>query len=187
MIKLILFFTVILSSTVFGQEKFDFSKEKGLSEYVVTVIPGHSAAEIYTKVNEWLQKTYKNPDYVLKGSVVNDYVRFDGVSAEVMCQNPDNKFIFDCIKIKYEIEIYVKDDRYKFSVINLNYYRPRIGAYVAAGWYNLEQTGPTVYNKKGELKGVYKQLHNLPPFFDGLNSSLKEYILNGSSAKSENW
>lgn len=185
--KLLLLSVLIVSGLVYGQEKFEFTKEKGLSEYVITQIPDKTASEIYIKVNEWLQKTYKNPDYVLKGSVVNDYVRFEGVSEEVMCQNPDNKLIFNCIKIKYEIEIYVKDGRYKFSVINLNYYRPQIGNYSSAGWFKLEQTDPTIYNKKGELKGVYKQLVNLPPFFDGLNTSLKEYILNGSSAKSENW
>lgn len=185
--KFILLFTLIISLTIFGQEKFEFTKEKGLSEFVVTQIPDKSANEIYTKVNEWLQKTYKNPDYVLKGSVINDYVRFEGVSNEVMCQNPENKVLFTCGKIKYEIEIYVKDDRYKFSVINLSHYTPQIGTYISAGWSKLDQTGTVIYNRKGELKGWYKQLINLPPFFDGLNISLKEYILNGSSAKSESW
>lgn len=178
---------LVISLTIFGQEKFEFTKEKGLSEFVVTQIPGKSANEIYTKVNEWLQKTYKNPDYVLKGSVVNDYVRFEGVSNEVMAQNPENKTFYMGFKIKYEIEIYVKDDRYKFAVINLYRYSPGIRPYVLPGWVTLEQFGSLVYNKKGELRSGYHQLVNLPPFFDGLNESLKNYILNGSVSKGESW
>lgn len=184
--KLFLLF-IFISGFAFGQEKFEFTKDKGLSQFVITQIPDKSAAEIYTKVNDWLQKTYKNPDYVLKGAVVDDYVRFEGVNNEVMCQNPENKFIFFCTKIKYEIEIYVKDNKYKFSVINLLKYSVGSGTYFPAGWEKLDQTGPIIYTKKGELKGVYKQLVNLPPFFDGLNNSLKEYILNESAEQKENW
>ena len=74
--KITLLFSLIVSIVISGQEKFELTKDKGLSEYVITQIPNKSASEIYTKINEWLQKTYKNPDYVLKGAVINDYVRF---------------------------------------------------------------------------------------------------------------
>lgn len=179
--KLILLFTLIFWGVFQSQEKFELTREKGLSEFVITQIPGKSASEIYIKVNEWLQKNYKNPDYVLKGTVVDDYVRFEGVSNEVIAQNPDNKLIFLTLgKLKYEIEIYVKDARYKFSVISLQHYVSTFG------WGALDQTG-NIYNKKGELKGAYKQLVNLPPFFNGLNNSLKDYIMNSSISKSENW
>lgn len=179
--KLILLFTLMFWGVLQSQEKFELTREKGLSEFVITQIPGKSASEIYIKVNEWLQKNYKNPDYVLKGAVVDDYVRFEGVSNEVIAQNPDNKLIFLTLgKLKYEIEIYVKDGRYKFSVISLQHYVSNFG------WGTLDQTG-NIYNKKGELKGPYKQLVNLPPFFNGLNNSLKDYIINGTDSRSEEW
>jgi len=41
--KLLLLSVLIVSSLVYGQEKFEFTKEKGLSEYVITRLPTASS------------------------------------------------------------------------------------------------------------------------------------------------
>src|SRR5690606_20603661 len=47
-------------------------------EPIIVEIPEKSASEIYEKAKNWVQETYKNPDKVLKGNIINEKIRVDG-------------------------------------------------------------------------------------------------------------
>lgn len=67
--KTILFFALLSSTIAFSQNvlptKYEISKD-GFTDFVVAEVTGKSKEEIYTKVLEWINKTYKNPKEVLK-------------------------------------------------------------------------------------------------------------------------
>lgn len=179
--KLILLFALIWSAMSFGQ--FTIDKENGLSDYVVTEVPEKPASEIYKKTKDWIQRIYKNPNYVTKGEIDGEYIRWEGVESDFFCQNKNNSFLFYCHKLKYTIEISFKDGKYKFDVINIQLYNP--SPYI--GWYNVDLKGSTYYKNNGEIRPTYKNLiTDMPIFFNNMNESLKKYI-EGEEKNTDNW
>ena len=116
----------------FSQEtEFTFDYQKGMTDYIVVTVENKSAAEIYKKVVDWVKVTYKNPDKVILSTIENEYIRFEGSSSTLWCIT--SLGIKTCYNTKYQIEISVKEGKYKFDLIGMEYYiNP--SQYSSGGW-----------------------------------------------------
>ncbi len=162
--------------------KYEISKE-GLTDFIVAEVPGKTKEEIYTKVLEWVSRTYKNPKEVLKAEILNDYVRIEGSKENLFCSSPLGMAV--CNDARYQIEISVKDGKYKFDIIQLEeYVKP--SQYYGGGWRVYSSINS--FKKDGTVRGGWKDyINDIPNYFNSLNDDLKKYIESGvkSEQKSE--
>lgn len=179
--KKVLWLLVFVYGISFGQETdFKFTKE-GFTDFVVVECPGKTQSELYKKSIDWLAFTFKNPKEVLKAQIENDYIRFEGVKEGLV-----SGFAGMTFPIKYQVEINFKDGKYKFSVLEVLYSVPS-NQYGPGGWKNYELKNVSDhYKSSGELKSKYKNEHEtFPAYFNELNNSLKDFVLNNTLKKSD--
>lgn len=192
--KKLLFILLSISAFATAQEtEFTFNNERGMSDFIVMNVEGKTAPEIYKKAIEWIKITYKNPDKVILSTIENEYIRFEGSSSSFYSINvPLMGKSYQ--QTKYQIEISVKDGRYKFDIIGMeNYLSP--SQYSKGGWSdnglfngNLtkEHLEKTIYKKDGTLRSTWKNINDVPVYFNELNKSLIEYIM-VSQKKNDGW
>lgn len=190
--KKVLVLIVFVSQFGFGQEtEFTFDNQKGMTDYIVGTVENKTASDLYKKVIEWIKVTYKNPDKVILSTIDNEYVRFEGMSSTLYSIHVPitGKMYQDT---KYQIEISIKEGKYKFDIIGMeNYLAPsqyNIGGWSSNGLFNTNLTpeGLTgVYKKDGTLRAIFKHIQDVPLYFNDLNKSLLEYINSESPAKGD--
>ena len=175
------------------ETEFTFDNSKGMTDFIVVNIESKSATEIYKKVIEWIKVTYKNPDKVILSTIENEYVRFEGSSSAVYPVNVPlmGKSYQDT---KYQIEISIKDGKYKFDLIGMeNYISP--SQYSRGGWtpntffdknVDKEYLDKFIYKKDGTLRSYYKYINDVPVYFNDLNKSLVESIT-ATVKKNDSW
>lgn len=177
-----IFYLFILITGISGaQEKeFTFNNERGMTDFIVTPIDGKTTPEIYKKVIEWIKVTFKNPSEVILSTIENEYVRFEGSS-----------FLANS-NAKYQIEVSIKEGRYKFDLISLQFYVTPT-QYNIGGWTNSyinfngnssQKSRANMYKNDGSLRGWCKFVPDIPLYFNDLNKSLSESIK--SSLKNNN-
>ena len=192
--KKLLFILLLTSASINAQEaEFTFNNEKGMTDFIVTNVEGKTAPEIYKKAIEWIKITYKNPDKVILSTIENEYIRFEGSSGSFYSINLG--FMGKSYQqTKYEIEISIKDGRYKFDIIGMeNYTSP--SQYSSGGWsenglFNANLTKEylekSIYKKDGTLRSTWKNINDVPVYFNELNKSLLDYIM-VSQKKNDGW
>lgn len=183
--KTILFLTLISSVFLFAQSNYEISKA-GFTDFIVTETPGKTKEDLYAKTLEWINKTYKNPKEVIKAEVMNDYVRFEGLKQDLYCYAPIGMAV--CSNVKYQIEVYVKDGKYKFDVIEMESYSAP-SKYGPGGWFPLMANNSTefFYKKDGNIKNGWKNYINaVPDYFNSLNDDLKNYLESGTKSEIKN-
>jgi hypothetical protein len=177
---------LFISFSCFAQEdKFTFS-EKGFTDYIVTNCPDKTKEEIYSKVIDWISIIYNTPKEVIKGEIINDYIRIEGIKKNVALGTLLGMPTVD--NYKYQIEISVKDSKYKLDVINIeNYTSP--SQYITGGWNSINITNTSSYYKNGKIRTSVKFLpESLPEIFNELNRSLSNFILkNETTTKKSDW
>ncbi len=165
------------------ETEFTFTADKGMTDFIVTPVEGKTAPEIYKKVIEWIKVTYKNPNEVILSTIENEYVRFEGITNEI-----DNS------KYKYQIELTIKDGKYKFDLIGLQFYLDT-NTYGNMGWNNLKVNFITnstkedvkgLYRKDGTYRNFLEYVPKTPIFFNNLNKSLSESIVS-TVKKGDGW
>ena len=160
-----------MGTTVLHSQETEFKfTPAGLTDFVVTPCDGKTQTELYMKALDWVAVTYKNPKEVLKSQVESDFIRIEGSSNNLLCVQAVGK---TCFLSRYTIEISFKDGKYKFDVLNLDSYSPQ------QGWNEFpidDRSGDLYFNKKGELKGMYRYNGEVADYFNILNSSLLKYM-----------
>ena len=172
----------------FGQNsfptKYEITKD-GFTDFTVISVEGKTKEEIYKKTIEWISKTYNSPKDVIKAEVENDYIRFQGVSKEKYCWDALVTF---CNDIRYEVEVWFKDGKYKFEVLKLeDYYKDTKGF---GSWSEVKYKDSwTHFKNTGEVRKMYADnVKQITAFFDELSKNLYDYIYNqNESAKSNDW
>ena len=199
--KIILGLLIVMSFYSNAQEtEFTFTAEKGMTDFIVTPVEGKTAPEIYKKVIEWIKVTYKNPDKVILSTIENEYVRFEGSSDKFYSINWGAELggvIFE--DAKYQIEISIKNGKYKFDLISIERYRkPTIFTStisIEGGWQDISESfsGHTskeslqiVFDKDGVLNSIFINYPQVPIYFNNLNKSLSESIVS-TVKKSDGW
>lgn len=165
LLKLTLFFSVLS----FCQEAtFKFTKD-GFTDYVVTNVDNKTQSELYKKALDWVQITYKNPNEVLKAQIENDYIRIEGRTLELFTSGGIS------IPANYIVEIYFKDNKYKFDIIS---------CLLKESGSELTNEYGKFFNKNGEVKPFLKNAPNQIEYtFNALNKNLEEFLK--SNKKSE--
>jgi len=180
--KIILFLLIGFSG--FSQETtFTFS-QSGFTDFIIQNCEGKNKEEIYKKTIDWISKTYNNPKEVIKAEIINDYIRIEGIKKEV----PLGTFmgLATIENYKYQIEISVKDNKYKFDVINIENYTPP-SQYLIGGWNSINISNTDFYYKNNKIKASVKFLpESLPAIFNDLNKSLFDFITNNESVIKKN-
>ncbi|WP_407489155.1 DUF4468 domain-containing protein [Elizabethkingia anophelis] len=178
------FLALSLSIIGFCQgSKFEIG-DNGMNRYVVTDVPDNNSKKLHDKVYSWISKTYNDPKKVIKADL-EEYIRIEGIESNIYTERillTTNRY-----DIKYQLEISIKDNKYKFEIVKMEYYIPYKPNSAFQGWYSLNiKPMSEMIDKKGELKGAYKNINKIPEFFNGLNLSLKEYIEKEETTKSSN-
>lgn len=167
-----------ISSIAFGQ--FNYNSEGLTPKYTVIEFTTKSQSELYQATINWIKDTYKNPNEVIKSTIDNNKVRFEGVRPNSLCSKALGSTT--CQDAKYSIEIEFKEGRLRFVPYELQaYYKPTNVAFAATGWTPIDlNNGSFYYNKKGELKKVTElQVPVFYGIFNELASNLKDYIEKG--------
>lgn len=185
---MLLFFLSLLNLNAQSTE-FTISDE-GLTKYIITSIPGVNKADAYKKTINWINKKFNSPDQVIKGTIENEYIRFEGISNNALRFQAIGGIIAQ--SIKYQIEISFKDDKYKFEVIELQEEDPLFPKLSNSPYTELilsKTNRSNGYNRvrkpNGEFRNRYKYITDIPFLFNQLNTSLKDYIT--SSQENDNW
>ncbi len=175
----IIYFIVLLSTISFAQgTEFKFTIN-GFTDYVVTPIQGKSAEELYKKTLEWILITYKNPKKVIVKQADNDFITIESFSNKLLLFNTNGKNYYDA---KYQIEISFKDGKYKFDVISVNLLNSKNKSDM-----DLKDLSE-YYKKDGSLKTSYKYFpDNFAQFYNDLNNNLKDYLLDLTIDKKNDW
>lgn len=156
---------LIAQAGISQETEFKFGPEE-FTKFTVIPCEGKTKEEIYKKVNEWINKTYDSPKDVIKGQVENDYIRFQGTTKTLLC--PGGK----CNDARYQIELSVKDGKYKFEVISIEQY---LEGY---GWQPAILGGTSGYYKNGKIKNMFKNYPtDIPKYFNTLNKSLEDFVM----------
>jgi hypothetical protein len=163
---------LVFSFQTFGQsehpEKFEYSAN-GINDYIVTNVEGKFANDIYDKTINWIKETYKNPDKVLAMKIENEKVRINGIASDLLSVKNMS------FSLAYIIEISIKDDRYKFDLISL----------VTTDSGTDYKKIPNFKTDKKLVKNFGDSPQKIENYFNGLNDSLKNYIL--GKIKKDDW
>ena len=176
---------LLIGFSTFAQEnKFIYTQEKGLTNFIVTNCEGKSKSELYNKVIDWISVYYNNPKEVIKAEIINDYIRIEGFQKNIILGTLMGMTIAE--NLKYQIEISVKDNKYKFDVINIEYFTPS-SQYIAGGWVPFEFNNTINQYKNGKIRNSVKYLpDSLPKLFNDINDNLYNYIINNESVTKKN-
>lgn len=169
------------------ETEFKFTKE-GLTDYVVGIVEGKTAQELYKKTIDWINVTYKNPKEVIKAQIENDYIRLEGAKSNMLCIKTLG--LLNCYNVRYQIEISLKDGKYKFDIIKLEQYIPPSQYSVTSGWSEIGIINTSVYYKEnGDLKSLFKLYPAaIETEFNSLNTSLKDFLKSDTiPSKKSDW
>lgn len=167
--------------------EFKFTKE-GFTDYVVGVVEGKTAQELYKKTLDWISVTYKNPKEVIKAQIENDYIRLEGVKSSMLCTK--SLGLMNCSDGRYLIEISFKDGKYKFDLTKLEQYIPPSQYTVTSGWSEVGLANTSGYYKdNGDLRSVFKLYPTaIETEFNSLNMSLIDFLKSDTiPSKKSDW
>jgi hypothetical protein len=174
----LLTFIFYLNLVCAQETEFTFTKD-GFTDYVVIQCTDKTKEEIYKKTINWINFTYKNPNKVILAKIENDYIRIQGFASDILCFNTLGK---NCYNADYQIEVSFKDGKYKFDLIEVNLLGTQSDP-------KIELVDMNVYFKKdGKIKSNYKYF--IEPFlkyFNGLNSSLENFIKENAVPQKGDW
>jgi hypothetical protein len=159
----ILILLFLISGILNAQESEFKITNEGYTRYVVEEIEGKKQDELYSKVLDWALVTYKNPDRVITVKKENEYIRINAVN----------------LGYNYIVEIAVKDEKYKFTLIS--YESTSGGATVSL------MDVPNMLNKDGKVKWIYGGHKTIIESINNLNKSLKDFILNNVEVSKQDW
>lgn len=184
--NLILIFALIICSQLYGQ-KFTITPN-GLRDsdnientYVVIKFDGFTTQQLFDNAKRYIIQNYKNPDFVKKGAIDNEYLNFVTYTPYIATVNGGIvKIKYDA---KYRTELYFKDGKVRFEVIELEM-KAEGGAHLnfvpkgaLGGWY--------IFNGKGKLKqeGAKQEIED---YFNDQIIKLTNY-LNGKTKINDDW
>jgi len=182
--KIVLGLLMVMGFYSNAQEtEFTFNNERGMTDFIVTPIEGKTAPEIFKKVIEWIKVTYKNPDKVILSTIENEYVRFEGSSDSFYAMNPISKIY---VPVKYEIEISIKDEKYKFDYVGMTIIENGVKIPYFSTKSKEELENYPIFKKDGTLRSTYKYFIEVPTYLNNLNKSLSESIVS-TVKKTDGW
>ena len=137
-------------------------------EPVVVQADSITAMQMYDRVKTYVQKTYKNPDKVIKVDEPGKLLRFEGYKYyESGLYNSGNYF--------FSSQLEFKDGRYKITFVDV---------YFKSGTVDIPYT--KIFNDKGEVRhyaAYKKQFEFFTDLLNGVNDAVKAAIM----SKEKQW
>jgi hypothetical protein len=164
---------------------FEFGK-KEFTDFVAVDVDSLSSEELFKTSINWIKETYKNPDKVIKTTIDNSKIRFEGFKENAIRMRILGMTYY--YGGTYTIEISFKDGKYKFDPISLTYYTPP--SQYAAGGDSSVTLGSTagLFNEKGEIIKAWRYLPvDVEDLFNDLNISLFKYIKSSKTTNNNDW
>ncbi len=167
-----LFILFLLHGQVHGQDYSKFVLTKDGVEPIVVQFDSMSAPVLYAKAYKWVQKSYKNPEKVLKTNLQGEEIRVEAYKEGAFFYKQFGKpYYFD---IEYSFTIQLKDKK-----IRLIYTPSQI-------WTSLSSRAlfsySSFFKKTGELKDVYRDAKpSMEQTMNDLVKSLCDYLNNKTS------
>ncbi|VDH16150.1 Uncharacterised protein [Algoriella xinjiangensis] len=183
--KYLLVTTLFLTTFLNAQTEFNYTIEGLTPKALVVEVFDIKQADVYRNALGWVKETYKNPDIVIKSTIENNKIRFEGVTSNAYCIKV---FGMDsCEDVKYLIDLEFKDGKYRIEPIKFEYY-VKPNQYLPSnlsGFRNFNlSNGEDHYNRKKELRSNSKVLINdVLKVLNQMNLDLKSYIESDSSNK----
>lgn len=186
--KILLVLLMAVSFYSNAQEtEFKFTKE-GFTDYVVGNVEGKTTQELYKKTIDWINVTYKNPKEVIKAQIENDYIRIEGAKSNMLCIKTLG--LLNCSDVRYQIEISLKDGKYKFDLIKLEQYTAPSKYTFISGWSEVGLANTSAYFKEnGDLRSFFKLYPaSIETEFNTLNISLLDFLKSDTiPSKKSDW
>ncbi|HEY5462096.1 MAG TPA: hypothetical protein VIJ95_02480 [Hanamia sp.] len=160
--------------------------------YIIIDLPNKSAKQIYDATINYINETYENPGFVIKGKIDSEYVRFDGYKDDIssaILRAPLGKAKLN-IESDYSIEIRMKENKIKYQVIS-NHMKMESanvwtnGVNTSYGDLHIVQQGSNwrgwdkifIYDKKLKLKDEDLK-SDIEKYFNDQVTALVKYISN---------
>lgn len=149
--------------------------------YLIINAEDKTAKQLYDNAIKYVNKNYKNPEYVIKGKFENEYLKFVTHADNFIAIN--NAGVKIDFSVDYTIELSFKDNKFKAEIIELDMYvrdNRNLKLFFTGGildWY--------IFNKKGELKraGAKTDIEN---YFNSQLSDISNFLLEKNNQK-DNW
>ena len=185
--KRILFVLMLITSIVYAQEyvvtptglKDNANVEK---TYIVINTPDKTAEQSYNNAIKYINKTYKNPEEVIKADVKNDYLRFNTyVSNFLTVKNSGAKLSIDA---KYTVELSFRDNKVKLEVVNLDMYHSSGFKVLFTG--GIMSSYP-IYKKKKQKLIRPETKSDIEFYFNNKINTIKGYLLEEANTTDDDW
>lgn len=154
-------------------------------DYVVIEVKGKTAKELYSNAINYIERTYKSPKDVIKGTVENEFLSFDSYSSDIAKMS--NMFSWKKLNATYSIRLSFKDNKVKFEIISLNMYTYMAGDRIPVALRMNNSVGWGIYRKNGKfyMKKMKVTKTEIENFFNSFIKALKVGLINGG--KSDDW
>ena len=156
------------------------NKKDNSKTFIVIEAEGKTALQLYNNALKFINKTYKNPEKVIKGDIKGEYLKFDThVSNFLTVKNSGANIT---INANYTIELNFKDDRAKFEIVTIE--MPAQSGGYSVLFSGGAFSGYPIYNKKGALKrpDTKTEIEN---YFNTVIKSISDYLQEKNS--DDNW
>ncbi len=181
-LKLSLLLIIAINTFTFSQDKFIYDLNGLNPKFIVVEMDSLNKSELYKSTINWIKETYKNPDEVIKMTIENEKLRFEGFQDNLICVNSIGMIY--CYYALYTIEIEFKDNKYKFTPLSLDYRVPA-SQYSSGGMTPVNfSDGSGYYNKRNELRKMYKTIPlAIENLFNDLSANLTTYLKSSNEVK----
>jgi hypothetical protein len=190
LIGVLLFFTIggvfAQDSTIDKQEIFTYNAKGLIPKYVVTEIAEGKKEVLFKETINWIKNVYKNPDEVIKTTIDNGMVRFEGSQKDLICFTTLGTK--NCYFTSYTIEVEFKDNKYKFTPIAIEYRVPS-SDYSAATTVKISfNDGSRFYRGNGKIRNLAKGIPlSIETLFNELNKDLLKHLSKEDEEASDDW
>lgn len=103
----------LVAFSINAQTTFQFNPD-GTTDYVVYSVEKVTAADIYKKIINWVNETFKNPNEVIKAKIENEMIRIDGYLSSAFNRTfaSGGKADYD---ITFTMEIQIQDGKFRMK------------------------------------------------------------------------
>jgi hypothetical protein len=181
---LIFVFACLISVSLFAQETPGFNFTPKI-EKIVIEIDSMSQQDVYTKILNWVQITYENPEEVLKANIPNELIRINGYAKNVFGWEQFGAMNY--YDVKYSLEMEVKESRIRLSYWPKEFYVANSGQKCLFG-YDLFFTDQKDNKRGREAKEkIDKALIEFERSVNNLVNNLYDYLLETTDNTDDDW
>ena len=181
--KNILYILLFIGISANAQDQFKYEKvgkQAIINDYIVIEKEG-TAEELYEYVNDWVLKTWTDPEAITKANDGDSYIRVRGHAPGISSPISLGFRPWVFVRGYYVLSFRFKDNKIKMSLLSFDF-NENVYAGSLVGWVNVDYNYKEVAitNKSGKkLKPLrVAMVSNIANYYNGLAASLKIHDVN---------